>query len=68
MEKHMKATHGWLSQEHKKVCKELNIIEPTLKRKKTITEKTMIALQYLLLSKYKLRNENILSLLQRIKY
>ena len=49
MEKHMKASNGWLSQEHKKVCKELNIVEPRLERKKTISEKTMIVVQYLLL-------------------
>ena len=49
MEKHMKTSRGSLLQEHKKVCKLLNIEEPSLERKKTFSERTMIVLQYLLL-------------------
>merc|ERR1712115_709265 len=72
MSKKVKDTKGWLLVEHNKSIEEINITEPglekkksfsvkDLKRNKTFTEKAMIVIQYILLTKGKKeRYENVI--------
>ena len=53
MSEKVKDTKGWLLLEHKKSIDEVNVIEPELTRNKTFSEKAMIVIQYILLSKDK---------------